>query len=309
MTFDHKNILTSKQFTRSDLEFILKESQEMENILKTKKSCDSLAGKILATLFFEPSTRTRFSFESAMIRLGGRVINTTHVQFSSITKGETLKDTGKIISSYADVIAMRHPDRGSVAELAKGADVPVINAGDGPGEHPTQSLLDLFTIQKEVGKIDGIKIAMVGDLKFGRTVHSLTNLLSNFKDVEFFFVSPHELKMPRESIENLEEKSFKYTETEDVSEIASEADIVYSTRVQKERFDSLEEYEKLKSHYVFNKDFLKIAKKGVRIMHPLPRLDEISTDLDDLPEAAYFREAANGVPVRMALLKNVINSK
>ena len=303
---DLKHILSSRQFNRKSLEFVLDESEKMEDILQKKKPCHLLEGKILATLFFEPSTRTRFSFESAMIRLGGRVINTTHVQFSSITKGETLYDTGRIISSYADVIAMRHPDRGSVSELANGAQVPVINAGDGPGEHPTQSLLDLFTIKKEIGKIDSIKIALVGDLKFGRTVHSLVTLLSNFKKIEFFFVSPDELRMPREHLGHLQELGFKCTEISDIKKVINEADVIYCTRVQKERFDSVEEYEKLKSCYILNKKLLDLAKDGVRIMHPLPRLDEISSDIDDREEAAYFREAANGVPVRMALLKNVL---
>ena len=260
----------------------------------------------MASLFYEPSTRTRLSFETAMRRLGGSVITAVGMQFSSLYKGETIHDTGKMIESYADVIAMRHPDKGSVAELAEAASVPVLNAGDGPGQHPTQGLLDLYTIYEEKGKVDGLTVAMSGDLKYGRTVHSLCYLLGHF-DVKLVFISPNELKMPEKVISYLDEHGVEYTETEDFDGAIREGvDVLYCTRIQKERFADAAEYERLKNVFILDKAKAMTGKGDMTIMHPLPRVGEIKEDTDELQGAAYFRQARNGVTVRMALLAMVL---
>lgn len=255
-----------------------------------------------ATLFYEPSTRTRLSFESAMLRLGGQVLSVAEATASSsAAKGETLYDTGKMIESYADVAVIRHPRKGSAAELAEGASIPVINAGDGAGQHPTQALLDLYTIRKEKGRLEGLTVALAGDLKYGRTVHSLAPLLAYF-GTRLFFVAPPELAMPAEITAGLRERGVEVVETSDLSDAVRVSDVLYMTRLQKERFTDLAQYEALKGSYIVNREVIDRAKPGLTVMHPLPRVDEIAPEVDSYPGAAYFRQAANGVPVRMALL-------
>jgi len=298
MPLPFQHLLSTKQLTRADAEEILRVSEAMETI-KNKGGSELLKGKILASLFFEPSTRTRLSFETAMLRLGGEVITTEGVQFSSLYKGETIEDTIRMVSQYADIIAMRHPEQGSAERGAEISKIPLINAGDGPGQHPTQALLDLYTIHKELKGVDDIHITMVGDLLYGRTVHSLSFLLGLFKNVKFTLVSPPELRMPEKVISFYKEKGLQFTEVDNIQD-GVDADVVYMTRVQKERFADEKEYDRLKLKYVLNGEMLK-GKKAI-VMHPLPRIGEIATDVDALPNAKYFLQAANGVPVRMALL-------
>lgn len=305
MEFKGADILSAKQFNRGDIETVLKTAAKMEPFASKKKWGDLLQGKLMASLFYEPSTRTRLSFETAMNRLGGRVISSVGMQFSSLTKGETLYDTGRVIENFADVVVMRHPDDGSVEKLARGTNVPVINAGDGANEHPTQSLLDLYTIQKELGQLDGLTIAMVGDLKFGRTVHSLSQMLSHF-GAEFIFVSPPELKMPESICRLLKEKNITYRETTDMAEAMKQANVLYMTRIQQERFEDPKEYEKHKGGYILTRELVEEKNPKLVIMHPLPRIWEITADTDDVPGAAYFRQVANGVAVRMAVLALVL---
>ncbi len=305
MEFKGADILSAKQFNRGDIETVLKMAAKMEPFASKKKWGDLLQGKLLASLFYEPSTRTRLSFETAMNRLGGRVVSSVGMQFSSLTKGETLYDTGRIVENYADIIVMRHPDDGSVEKLARGANVPVINAGDGANEHPTQSFLDLYTIQKELGRLDGLTVAMVGDLKFGRTVHSLSQMLSHF-GAEFIFVSPPELKMPELICRVLKEKNIVYKETADMGEAMKQANVLYMTRIQQERFSDPKEYEKHKGGYILTRELVEEKNPKLIIMHPLPRIWEITADTDDVPGAAYFRQVANGVAVRMAVLALVL---
>ncbi len=298
MPLPFTHLTSTKQLKRADTDAILAVSEQMEKIQKNGGS-DLLKGKILAALFYEPSTRTRLSFESAMQRLGGSVISAEGVQFSSLYKGESIEDTIRMASCYADIIAMRHPQQGSADQAASVATVPFINAGDGPGQHPTQALLDLYTIKKERGTVDNLKVAMVGDLRYGRTVHSLSYVLGLYKNIEFTLVAPKELTMPEKVTSFFAEKKIKYSETDDMT-TALDADVVYMTRVQQERFADRSEYERLKLKYVLTASMLK--GKKVTVMHPLPRVGEIATDVDDLPNAAYFRQAGNGVPLRMALL-------
>lgn len=298
MPLPFKHLLSTKQLTRADTEGILLVADQMEKVLK-KGGSELLKGKILASLFFEPSTRTRLSFETAMQRLGGNIITAEGIQFSSLYKGETIEDTMKMVSQYADIIAMRHPEQGSAERAAGASSLPFINAGDGPGQHPTQALLDLYTIQKECKKIDGLRIAMVGDLRYGRTVHSLSYLLGLFKDVHFTLISPDELTMPEKVTSFFEEKKITFVQDKDIR-AGLDCDVIYMTRVQQERFADKAEYERLKLKYVLTADLLK--GKKVTVMHPLPRVGEITTDVDALPNAAYFRQAGNGVQVRMALL-------
>ncbi len=299
MPLSFRHLTSTKQLTRADTDAILAEAENMEKVLK-KGGSKLLEGKILAALFYEPSTRTRLSFEAAMNRLGGSVISAEGIQFSSLYKGETIEDTMMMVGGYADIIAMRHPDQGSADTAASAAPVPFINAGDGPGQHPTQALLDLYTIEKECKKIDGLHITMVGDLRYGRTVHSLCYLLGLYKNIRFTFVSPAELTMPEKVTSFLKEKNMPYAETDDLAAAIAESDVVYMTRVQKERFADSAQYERLKLKYILTADMIR-GKKAI-VMHPLPRVGEIHTDVDALHNAAYFRQAENGVPVRMALL-------
>lgn len=301
MEFKGTDILSAKQFNRGDIEVVLKMSYKMEEYASKKRWSDILNKKILASLFYEPSTRTRLSFETAMTRLGGKTISVTGVQSSSVAKGETFYDTGRVVENFADVIVVRHSQDGAAEELAQGANVPVINAGDGSNEHPTQALLDAFTIQKELGRLDGLKIAMVGDLKYGRTVHSLSYLFSHF-GVEMIFVSPPELKMPENVYVHLKEKNISYKEVEDLREAMKEADVLYMTRVQQERFEDPKEYEKHRNRYVISRDLVEETNPKLLILHPLPRIWEIQRGVDDFAGAAYFRQVKNGVAVRMALL-------
>ncbi len=301
-----QDILSVKQFDRERLAYVFARAQEMREMVERVGACDLLHGYVLACLFYEPSTRTSASFIAAMERLGGGVIPITQgVQFSSVAKGESLPDTVRTLEQYADVIVLRHPETGSAQVAADNASVPVINAGDGTGEHPTQALLDHFTIVEELGGVDGLKVAMVGDLKYGRTVHSLTKLLTNY-DVEFVFVSPDILRMPEDVLDVVRASGHRFTVTEDVHDVIGEVDVLYVTRVQKERFSDLAEYDRVKDQYVVDPELMQRAKERMIVMHPLPRVNEISYAVDDDPRAAYFRQMRNGMYIRMALLAAVL---
>ncbi|MGB2982944.1 MAG: aspartate carbamoyltransferase, partial [Candidatus Bipolaricaulia bacterium] len=290
-----KDVLRADQFGVDEIDLIMETARGYAAALERGEVLDSLRGKILSTLFYEPSTRTRLSFEAAMHRLGGRVISVAEVKSSSASKGESLHDTIKTVEGYADVIVLRHPQIGAAEEAARATDVPVINAGDGAGQHPTQSLLDLYTILEEQGRVDGLTVALVGDLKNGRTVHSLADLLANY-DVSFQFVAPEPLRMPGEIGKRLRAEGISVAETPDLADAIPTADVVYMTRIQRERFEDPSEYDRLKNAYVLTRDALSAAKGSVTVMHPLPRVNEIATDVDALPGAAYFRQSANGVP-------------
>ena len=267
-----------------------------------------ISDKIVASLFFEPSTRTRLSFETAIQRLGGKVIGFTDASTSSVKKGESLKDTILTVANYSDLIVMRHPIEGSARYASEISPVPVINAGDGANQHPTQTLLDLYSIKKTQGKLENLNIVMVGDLKYGRTVHSLIHALSNYKPI-FHFVSHKILKLPTEYKIFLQDLNIKYYEYSNMKEIITEADVVYMTRVQKERFSDLIEYERTKDAYVLQKNMLENVKPNLRIMHPLPRVNEISTDVDDTKQAYYFQQAKNGVYTRQGIIAKALNIK
>ena len=303
--FYGQDILSVSQFDRAKLDFIFGVAEEMRVLVERFGSADLLHGKILANLFYEPSTRTSSSFMAAMLRLGGQVIPINNVQYSSVTKGESLPDTIRTLESYSDIIVIRHPEVGSAATAAHYASKPIINAGDGVGEHPTQALLDLFTIIEALGDVSGLKVALVGDLKYGRTVHSLTKLLVNYP-VEFVLVSPDILRMPKDVLDVVDASGHRYVETEDVHECISDVDVLYVTRVQKERFTDLAVYEALKDHYVVDPALMAKAKEQMIVMHPLPRINEISYAIDNDPRAAYFRQMRNGMYVRMALLAAVL---
>lgn len=306
MNLKGRDILTAAQFSRGDIEELFAIADGFATRLDKGERIRVLDGKLLATVFYEPSTRTRLSFESAMQRLGGGVISVAEAKTaSSVVKGETLPDTIRTIAGYSDAIVLRHPEGGAAQVAAEAADVPVLNAGDGTGEHPTQALLDLYTIRKERGKIDGLRVALVGDLKNGRTTHSLARALSQFQ-VDFSLVAPAALAMPAEVTEYLRGREFAVEETNDLARALQQSDVVYMTRVQKERFADPKQYEKLKNFYILNRDLVSRSKENLLVMHPLPRVDEIATDVDALPNAAYFRQTKNGVYVRMALLASVL---
>jgi len=307
-TLKNKDILHGNQFSNKEIDAIMKTASEFERELKKKSSLNLLKGKILATLFYEPSTRTRMSFETAMQRLGGGVIGMGSVESSSVAKGETLVDTVRTISQYADVIVLRHPRTGSAKEAADAVDVPVINAGDGAGQHPTQALLDIYTIYKELKTLKKLRVSLVGDLKNGRTVHALVELLSLF-GARLYFVSPNALRMPEGITSTLKQKGIEVEETEDLFKAASESDLIYVTRIQKERFENLSDYERVKGSYIINGEFLKRLGKKIVILHPLPRVDEINPEVDVYPGAAYFRQVRNGVFVRMALLAMILGKR
>lgn len=297
-----KDILRADQFTRDETETIMTTVADLEAVVRSGKRLSNMTGKLLVTLFYEPSTRTRLSFESAMLRLGGQVLSVADAKASSsAAKGETLYDTGKMIEGYADVAVIRHPVAGSAAELAEGASIPIINGGDGAGQHPTQALLDLYTIRKEKGTAENLTVALIGDLKNGRTVHSLAQLLAGF-GTRFYFVSPVALSMPGEITAWLRGRGVEVVETMDLVEAAAHSDVLYMTRIQKERFGDPAEYERLKGLYLLDTALVSRAKPGITVMHPLPRLDEITREVDAYKGAAYFRQATNGVVVRMALL-------
>lgn len=266
---------------------------------------DVCRGKILATLFFEPSTRTRLSFEAAMLHLGGTVEGFADASYTSSTKGETLADTIRVVSSYVDVIAMRTPKEGAALLASKYSPVPIINAGDGGHSHPTQTLTDLLTIRRLLGDYQGLTVGFCGDLKFGRTVHSLTQALSRYKGSKFIFISPKELCMPEYMIEQLDEKGIQYTITERMEDVIGELDVLYMTRVQKERFFNEQDYIRLKDSYILDKEKMKSAKDRMIVLHPLPRVNEIAPEVDDDPRAAYFKQVKFGMYARMALISKV----
>ncbi|HHN81956.1 MAG TPA: aspartate carbamoyltransferase [Methanomicrobia archaeon] len=292
-----QDIISIRDLEKADIETTLLIAADMERF--TEKGTTMAQGKILSTLFFEPSTRTMMSFQSAMNRLGGKVIGFSDIKSISVQKGETLSDTVRMMEQYSDIIVIRHPLEGSARLAAEVAGVPVINAGDGANQHPTQTLLDLYTIKKEFDTIDGLTIALMGDLKYGRTVHSLAYALSLY-DVELVFVSPRELRMPHEVTEHLEEIKTPYREVVNLEDIPK-VDLVYATRIQKERFADPNEYERTKDAYRIDKSSISLLGDA-RIMHPLPRVSEIAPEIDKTPNALYFEQAGNGIPVRMALL-------
>ena len=300
-----KDILSVQQFGREDLEYIFAVSHEMHDMVDHIGTFDLLKGKILANLFYEPSTRTSSSFTAAMERLGGSVIPINDVKYSSVAKGENLADTVRTLECYADVIVIRHPEVGSAAIAAKAARKPVINAGDGIGEHPTQALLDAFTIREELGHLDGLTVTLLGDLKHGRTVHSLSRLLSLYK-VKLNYVAPDILRMPATLMDELNTKKIEQAEYTTLDACLPVTDVLYVTRVQKERFTDDAVYESVKSAYVIDPKVLKAAKERMIVMHPLPRVGEISMEVDDDPRAAYFRQMEYGLYVRMALLAMVL---
>jgi aspartate carbamoyltransferase catalytic subunit len=301
------HIVEAQQFDRPTLTDIFDRAAGMEPIARSG-GCACYPNAIMATLFYEPSTRTRFSFETAMHRLGGRVISTENAaEFSSVSKGETLEDTVRILNGYADVIVLRHYEVGAALRASRVSRVPIINAGDGVGQHPTQALLDLYTIQKEIGHIDGLRIAMVGDLAQGRTVRSLAYLLGKFQDVHVWFVAPPLLKMKEDILAYLGQHGVGYTEESSLEAVLPQVDVVYQTRIQKERFgDRIADYEQCRGLYVINQDSLRLMGPGAIVMHPLPRINEIAPEVDADPRAAYFRQAENGLYVRMALLSVVL---
>lgn len=303
------NILSADQFTKEQIEEILATAELMEKQFGEKTVPQTLAGKIVACLFFEPSTRTRLSFESAVLRLGGNVIDMeSGLVSSSAVKGETIADTIRIVSGFADLIVIRHPQDGAADVAAQVTQLPIINAGDGGNQHPTQALLDLYTIKKEKGRLDNLNIAMVGDLLYGRTIHSTLTMLSHYPGNKLFFVAPKRLGLPEKYKSLLKEKNVSFEETEDMKPVLSQADVVYMTRVQKERFTELVEYEQLKDAYIFDANLLKSMKKDAIVMHALPRVNEISPEVDVDPRAAYFRQAKNGLFVRMALLHLLLSN-
>lgn len=296
-----EGIISAKQFNRGDIEYLLERSKEM---LQVKNSA-LLKGKILATLFFEPSTRTRLSFESSMYRLGGNVIGFHSSDVSSIKKGESIADTIRTVENYSDCIIIRHSLEGAATLAAKFAKIPIINAGSGSGEHPTQALLDLLTIREEVGPLDGLNIGLMGDLKYGRTVHSLAILLSNY-NVNVYFISPLQLRMRNRDKDFLQQRQINYKEITDYRKILSILDVLYMTRIQKERFIDLEEYEKIKNYYNFRKEDLEQTKDNFRLLHPLPRITEISPEVDKSEKAIYFKQTYYGIPMRKAILAELM---
>lgn len=290
--------------------------EELDDLLHTacdisehpEKYWDACAHKKLATLFFEPSTRTRLSFEAAMLELGGTVLGFSEASSSSAAKGESVYDTAKMISCYADIMAMRHPKEGAPYVAAKAATIPVINAGDGGHCHPTQTLADLLTIYRENGRLNDLTIGCCGDLKYGRTVHSLIAAMGRYKNIKIVLISPEELRLPKHlKYEVLDKYGMEYVETTSLEEALPELDVLYMTRIQRERFDSFDEYERLKDSYVLTAEKMKLAKDTMRVLHPLPRVNEISVKVDDDPRAAYFRQALNGKYMRMALILKLLD--
>lgn len=300
-----KDLISITDYSKEDYLHILELAADFEKNPNQRL----LEGKVVASLFFEPSTRTRLSFETAINRLGGRIIGFSDAGSSSVSKGETLHDTTRMVSNYVDLIVMRHPLEGSARYAAEVADVPVINAGDGANQHPTQTLLDMYSILKTQGTLDNINIFMVGDLKYGRTVHSLLMALSEFENPIFNFIAPEELAMPEEYKLFLKEKGIRYFEHTEINENINHADIIYMTRVQKERFMDPIEYEKVKNVYILKNSMLTDTKPNMRILHPLPRINEIHTDVDKNEKAYYFTQARNGVYTRQAIIAHILNLK
>ena len=299
-----KSLISIRDFTKEEILHILETAREFEQ----NPVQDFLTGKVIASLFFEPSTRTRLSFETAVNRLGARVIGFSDASNTSQSKGETLKDTIKMVNNYVDMIIMRHPLEGSSRYASEVADVPVVNAGDGANQHPSQTLLDLYSILQTQGTLDGLTINMVGDLKYGRTTHSLLQAMSHFK-TKFVFTAPEELKMPKEYKEFLDSKGIEYIETDSLEEHLNNCDILYMTRVQQERFTDPIEYERVKDCYSLNAQMLANVKNNMKILHPLPRVNEISQDVDETPYAYYFKQAENGLYVRMAIISYLLGHR
>ena len=308
MNFKGKDIISIKDFSKREINYILNYSKRMVPYAQGEGYVDILKGKVLSSLFFEPSTRTRLSFESAMNRLGGRIIGFADPAATSQKKGESLADTIRMADSYSDVIVVRHPQEGAARLAAEFADVPVLNAGDGAGRHPTQCLLDLFTILTEKKKIENNKIVLLGDLKYGRTVHSLAYALALY-GAELTFVSPGSLKMPKEVIQECNELGVEHTSTSNLEKAIKDADVLYVTRIQRERFPDAEEYNRVVGIYKVDNDLLQYARDDLIVMHPLPRVTEIDPEIDHTPHALYFKQAFNGVPVRMALLSLVVGGR
>lgn len=304
MEFKGRDIVSIEDFSQQEINHILDVSKTMEALAKT--GSDMLKGKILATLFFEPSTRTRLSFETAMLKLGGSNIGFADAEIASVKKGENLADTVRTVENYADAIALRHSLEGAAKVAAEFSKVPVINAGTGAEEHPTQAFIDLYTIRKEKGKIDGLKVALVGDLRYGRTVHSLAYALALY-NVELLLVSPETLRMRKDVLQTINDK-IPVTENANLETIISQIDVLYITRIQKERFPDASEYAKVKGAYKIDLRTLKGAKKDLIILHPLPRVDEIAAEVDATPQARYFQQVWNGIVVRMALLSMVLGA-
>ncbi|MCL2607219.1 MAG: aspartate carbamoyltransferase [Methanomassiliicoccaceae archaeon] len=308
MNFYDKDIVSIRDLDRKQIEEILKVSEKMVPYAKGEKRAKVLEGKILGNLFFEPSTRTRLSFESAAHRLGVDVIDVSEMSMTAISKGETLADTIRMVDAYCDLIVLRHPHEGAARLAAKFSDNPVINAGDGAGSHPTQTLLDLFTIKRAKKRIDGLNIVIVGDLKYGRTVHSLVDALTLF-GANLTFVAPETLQMPDDNIKHITEKGSKPKLTDRLEDAIPNADVLYVTRIQKERFPDPSEYNKVAGMYRIDNAMLREAKKDLVVLHPLPRIDEIAPEVDDTSHAKYFEQAFNGIPVRMALLYMILGGE
>ncbi len=303
--FRGRDVLSIRDLSRADIQLVLRTARKMVPIALGEKRSRALEGKILSTLFYEPSTRTRLSFESAMARLGGRVIGFSSAEGTSVQKGETLADTIRMVEAYSDAIVLRHPQEGAARLAAEFTEKPVINAGDGAGQHPTQTLLDLYTIWDEKGSFEGQNVALVGDLKYGRTVHSLTYALADL-GAHLTFVSPPTLEMPREILEHLKERGAAFHIAHRLEDVIREADVLYVTRIQKERFPDPQEYEEVAGSYRIGLEILRDAKRGLVIMHPLPRVSEIDPEVDRTKHAVYFKQAFNGVSVRMALLDLIL---
>ena len=295
------DLITMDDMTNEEIVSLLDDAERLLPVAHGEEFLPLLQGKLLANMFFEPSTRTRMSFETAMKRLGGDVVNLGDVKSSSAVKGETLYDTMRMVDGYCDIAALRHPRQGAAQYAADACDIPIMNGGDGAGHHPTQTLLDLFTIRQAHGRLDGLTVALVGDLRYGRTVHSLSHALARF-DCELIFISPNQLSMPTEIVSDLTESGSKITETDDLHSVIPDVDVIYMTRIQKERFPDDDEYAKVAGIYKLTTADLTAAKGEMIVMHPLPRVDEISPDVDASRHARYFEQAFNGVVARMALM-------
>ena len=304
MNLKNRNLISISDYNKEEYLYILKLAEDFEK----NPVQDVAKGKVVATLFFEPSTRTRLSFESAVCRMGAKVIGFSDASNSSTAKGESLADTIRTVSCYADLIVMRHPLEGAARVASEVATVPVINAGDGANQHPTQCMLDLYSIMKTQGTLDNLNIAMVGDLKYGRTVHSLVEAMSNF-NTTFHLVSPESLKLPSQVKMHIKRKNLKYFQYTEIPEVMDKVDILYMTRVQRERFLDIQDYEKVKNSYVLDKSMLINCKPNMKVLHPLPRVNEIATNVDATPQAYYFQQAQNGVYVRQALIAAILGLK
>ncbi len=308
MDFYDRDLVSIRDLTRDQIEYILEKANEMVPYAKGEKVKRILDGKVLGNLFFEPSTRTKLSFESAASRLGCNVIDVSEMSMTSISKGETLADTIKMVDAYCDLIVLRHPHEGAARLAAKFSENPVINAGDGAGSHPTQTLLDLFTMKDAMGTLDGLNIALVGDLKYGRTVHSLATALTQF-GAKLTLVAPESLQMPDDTVNHLKRNGCTPVKTAELSDAIGQADVLYVTRIQRERFPDPSEYQKVAGMYRIDNAILREAQKDMIVMHPLPRVDEIAPEVDNTPHARYFQQAFNGVPVRMALLCAILGGE